>query len=178
MNNLYITNYSDSRCSPFRSITRLSDEEAYKLAEELSQNAGSTFTSFSRFTASDFDGYYRKRKRTEEWLYSKIIDLGIKPKSKTPLYFVLGESSYLNKWYEKGNKTKLLLKDIRPEDISFTYGDSMSRMDSKDRMDPFNIETLILFLHERTDDISSYMAELDKQNRYIEAQLWNDDYLD
>jgi hypothetical protein len=155
----------------------LPSDEAYKLAEDLSQNASSTFTSFSRFTANDFDGYYTKRKRTEKWLLGEIIELGIKPKNKTPLYFVLGESSYLNKWYERVTRTKLLLKDINPEDISFTYGDSMSRMDSKERMDPFSIETLTAFINERTDDINSYLDELDKQNRYIEAQLWNDDYL-
>ncbi|NLJ96099.1 MAG: hypothetical protein GX321_03015 [Clostridiales bacterium] len=177
MDNLYITNYCDSRCTQFRNITSLSEDDAYKLAEELSQYAGSDFTSFSRFTDSDFDGYYQKRKRTEEWLYSKIFDLGIKPKNKFPLYFVLGESSYLNKWYENGIKTRLMLKNIRPEDISFTFGDSMSRMDSKDRMSPFNIETLTAFIHEKTDDVSSYLAQLDMQNRYIEAQLWNDRYL-
>lgn len=177
MNSLYITNYCDSRCTPLQSITRLPSDEAYKLAEELSQHAGPSFTSFSRFTASDFEGYYEKRKRTEEWLLSKTAGLGIRPRNRAPLYFVLGESDYLDKWFENGRKTRLFLRDISPEDISFTYGDSMSRLDSKDRMDPFTIETLILFLLERTDDISSYLAELNKQNRYIEAQLWNDRYL-
>ena len=177
INNLYITNYCDKRCTPFQSITRLPGEEAYKLANELSQNAGPSFTSFSRFTSSDFDGYYKKRRRTEEWLLDKIIGLGIKPKNKTPLYFVLGESSYLDKWFEEGIKTILYIKDINPEDISFTYGDSMSRMDSEDRMDPFSIETLSLFIKERTDDVNAYLTELNKHNRYIEAQLWNDDYL-
>ena len=177
INNLYITNYCDSRCTPLQSITRLPSDEAYKLAEELSQNAGTTFTSFSRLTASDFDVYYKKRKRTEEWLLSKIIDMGINPKNKTPLYLVLGESEYLDKWFEKGNKTKLLLRNIDSEDISFTFGDSMSRLDSKERMDPFTIETLTSFILEKTDDISRYLAELDKQNRYIEAQLWNDRYI-
>lgn len=53
----------------------------------------------------------------------------------------------------------------------------MPRMDSEDRMDPFNIETLSLFIKERTDDVNAYLTELNKNNRYIEAQLWNDDYL-
>jgi hypothetical protein len=53
----------------------------------------------------------------------------------------------------------------------------MSRMDSKERRDPFNIEALTLFINETAVDINSYLTELDKQNRYIEAQLWNDEYL-
>lgn len=156
MDNLYITNYCDKRCSPLRSITRLSGNEANILAKELSQHAGTKFTSFSRFTDKDFDGYYKKRKRTEEWLYSKIIDLGVKPKNITPLYFVLGESTYLNNWYEEGIKTKLLLKAIDFEDISFTFGDSMSKMDSEDRMNPFNKDTLFGFIINKTNDINSF----------------------
>lgn len=177
MDNLYITNYCDKRCSPLKSITRLSKHEAYKVAKELSQHACTRFTSFSRFTDKDFDGYYKKRKRTEEWLYSKIMDLGVKPKNITPLYFVLGEGTYLNSWFEEGIKTKLLLKDIDFEDISFTFGDSMSKMDSVDRMNPFNKDTLFEFIVNRTNDINSFLAELDEQNRYIEVQLWNDMYL-
>lgn len=147
------------------------------MAKRLSQYAGESFTSFSRFTERDFDGYYKKRVRTEDWLYQSFVAIGGKPKTKTPLYFVLGESDYLNKWFENGTRTKLLLRDIDPEDISFTYGDSMSRMDAEDRMDPFTKETLFRFILESSDDIQSFVDDLNKKNRYIEAQLWNDSYL-
>jgi hypothetical protein len=175
--NLYITNYCDKRCSPMSSITRLPIKEAYSLAKELSQYSSVSFTSFSRFRDKDFDGYYKKRIRTEKWLYNSFIALGGKPQSAQPLYFVLGESSYLNNWFENGVKTKLLLNSIDPADISFTFGDSMSKMDCEDRMDLFDKESLLNFIYENTHDVSIFLNELDKQNRYIEAQLWNDSYV-
>lgn len=174
---LYITNYCDKRCSPLNSITRFPVKDAYSLAKSFSQYAGTSFTSFSRFTDKDFDGYYKKRIRTEEWLYNSFMALGGKPKSTRPLYFVLGESSYLNEWFENGIKIKLLLGDIDSEDVSFTFGDSMSKMDSGERMDPFNKELLLKFIREKTDDIISFLSDLNKHNRYIEAQLWNDIYV-
>ncbi len=177
MNNLYITNYCDKRCSPLTSITRLSTEDAYSLAKKLSQYTGASFTSFSRFCEKDFDGYYKKRMRTEEWLYDSFIALGGKPKNANPLYFVLGESRYLNDWFENGIVTKLLLNNIDPADISFTFGDSMTKMDSEDRMNVFNKESLFNFIHANTCNVGSYLNELNKQNKYIEVQLWNDIYV-
>jgi hypothetical protein len=177
MQDLYITNYCNKKCSPLSNITRLPVKDAYSLANKLSQYTGDSFTSFSRFSENDFDGYYKKRIRTEEWLYNSFLALGGKPENAHPIYFVLGESTYLNEWFENGIKTKLLLADIDPVDISFTYGDSMSKMDSMDRMNLFNKELLLKFIHESTDDVNSYLKELDSQNRYIEVQLWNDIYV-
>jgi hypothetical protein len=175
--NLHITNYCNTRCSPADSLTKLPPEDAYKLAKQLSQHTSTSFTSFSRFSDTDFDGYYKKRIRTEEWLYSSFIALGGKPQSAHPIYFVLGESTYLNQWFEHGLQTRLLLDDIDSADISFTFGDSMSTMDSADRTNPFDKESLFHFIHETTADIPSFLSDLDKQNRYIEVQLWNDTYV-
>lgn len=175
--NLYITNYCNKNCSPLASITRLPIAEAYALAEKLSQYAGETFTSFSRFRNPDFDGYYKKRVRTEKWLYNSFVALGGKPENTAPVYFVLGESNYLNDWFENGTRTALLLKDIDSSDISFTFGDSMAKIDSKDRMDPFTKESLFNFIYKSSTDIVSFLNKLNKQNIYIEAQLWNDIYV-
>lgn len=177
MQELYITNYCDKRCSPMSSITRLPAKEARSVARELSKHAGNFFTSFSRFRDKDFDGYYKKRIRTEEWLYNSFIQLGGKPKNAHPLYFVLGESKYLKDWFENGVETKLLLNDIDFDDISFTFGDSMAKMDFADRMNLFNKESLFKFIYENTNDVSLFLNELNKQNKYIEVQLWSDDYV-
>lgn len=45
----------------------------------------------------------------------------------------------------------------------------MSKMDSEDRMNVFNKESLFNFIHENTCDISSYLNELNKQNKDIEV---------
>lgn len=178
MQNLYITNYCDKRCSPVNSITRLPSKEAYSLAKKLSQYTGNSFNSFSRFKEKDFDGYYQKRLRTEEWLYKSFISLGGEPKNAHPLYFVLGESKYLNDWFEDGMQIKLLLNHINSADISFTYGDSMSMLDREDRMDLFNKESLFNYIYKNTNEIGTFINELNQQNRYIEVQLWNDVYIE
>jgi hypothetical protein len=160
------------------SITRLPIEDAYSMAKKLSQYTGVSFTSFSRFSEKDFDGYYKKRIRTEQWLYNSFIALGGKPQNAHPLYFVLGESRYLNDWFENGINTKILLSDIESSDVSFTFGDSMSKMDSEDRMNLFTKESLFNFIYETTNDVSAFLNELNKQNRYIEVQLWSDVYIE
>jgi hypothetical protein len=151
--------------------------DAYIMAKELSCYRRDVFTSFSRFGDDDFDGYYKKRLRTEEWLYDSFLALGGKPQNEHPLYFVLGESNYLNNWYEDCITTRILLDLIDVTDISFTFGDSMSRMDSEDRKNPFNKETLINFISETSSEIHMFLDDLNRKNRYIEVQLWNDRYV-
>lgn len=174
---LYITNYCDKRCKPFHNFTQLTESEAFLLATDLSQHVESSFTSFSRFQKSDFPGYYKKRVRTEKWLYDSFLKLGGKPKNSSPLYFVLGESTYLDSWYKNGRKTQLLLDDISQTEISFTIGDSMGIIDSDNRLEPLNKDMLHDFLLEKSQDISSFLNDLNKNNRYIEVQLWNDSYI-
>ena len=176
--NLYITNYCDQRCIPFQNITRLTETEAFLLADNLSQHVEPSFTSFSRFQRSDFPGYYEKRLRTETWLYDSFLKLGGKPIIKSPLYFVLGESTFLETWYKSGRKTRLLLDDISSAEVSFTIGDSMGIIDSVNRMEPLNKDMLYDFFKGKSQDIFTFLNDLNKNNRYIEVQLWNDSYID
>lgn len=174
---LYITNYCDKRCNSFHSITRLSESEALLLADDLSQHVEPSFTSFSRFQRSDFPGYYKKRVRTEKWLYDSFLALNGEPKTSSPLYFVLGESTYLENWYKNGIKTQLPLDIISPSEISFTIGDSMGIIDKEDRIEPLTKEGLLDFISNKSNDIFSFLHDLNKNNRYIEVQLWNDSYI-
>lgn len=177
-NDLYITNYCDGRCTPFQSISRLSVEAAHALARDLSQHRGDAFTSFSRFGQEDFHGYYEKRLRTEAWLYGKFLSLGGKPQTSHPLYFVLGHSDFLKAWYEDGHETRLRLADIQPNHVSFTYGDSMSQLDKPSRLDPFTKDTLMDFIRkDHNMNVHEFLNALNRDNRYIEVQLWSDEYV-
>ncbi len=175
--NIYITNYCDERCKPFHNITQLTESEAFLLADNLSQYVEPAFTSFCRFQKKDFPGYYEKRLRTEKWLYDSFLKLGGKPIIKSPLYFVLGESTFLDAWYKNGRQTRLLLDDISQTEVSFTIGDSMGIIDSDNRMEPLTKDMLYDFLLERSKDIFAFLNELNQKNRYIEVQLWNDSYI-
>lgn len=173
MENIYIVNYCSPDCMPLKSITQLYETKAFEFAKELSIN--NSGTSFNRF-GNDFKYYYPKRIRTEEWLYDRFVALGGKPMTQHPVYFVVNGSDYLNEWFGGGRITKLLLNDIDSKDISFTFGDSMSKMDKPERKDPFLKETLFGLIEKYDSNIDLFINDICRGFNYIEAQLWNDKY--
>lgn len=173
MENIYIVNYCSPGCVPLKSITQFDETNAFEYAKELSSN--NSGTAFNRF-GNDFKYYYPKRIRTEEWLYERFASLGGKPMTQHPVYFVVNGSDYLNKWFGGGKITKLLLNDIDSKDISFTFGDSMAKMDKPERKDPFLKETLFGLIEKYDSNIDLFINDICKEFNYIEAQLWNDKY--
>lgn len=174
---LQIVNYCDRRCAPFQSITRLGREDALRLAESLAQNRTEAFTSFSRFARGDFIGYYALRLRTEAWLHARFVAQGGRPRTAHPLYFVLGKSDYLRGWYQEGEARQLALDAIAPCDISFTIGDSMSQMDRPGRLDLMTKDTLFAHIEATGQSPAAFLAAMNEKNRYVEVQLWNDEYV-
>lgn len=172
MQALYIIHYCHPSCTPLQSITRLPEQEAYEKAKALSdQNKGDAFGRFA-----DFHNYYPKRIRTEKWLYHHFVAIGGKPETEHPLYFVLQGSDYLESWFANGKATALPLFSISSEHISFTFGDSMAKMDKPERKDPFTKEELYRLIENNNGDISQFLDGIRQQYTYIEAQLWNDIY--
>lgn len=173
---LYLTNYSVRKGLPVGSITRLPKEEAFKVAKELAVNAEEKFTSFSRFR--DFEGYYAHRVKVEKWLYEEFIASGGEPEYAQPIYFVLGKSDYLKEWFDDGEEVKIPLDAIDPEHISFTYGDSMSVYRRREEKSLLRKQSLLEFITSMGKDIETVVDELNQQNRYIEVQLWKDNYVE
>ena len=172
MQDIYLVNYCSPGCPPLYSITRLSKQKAFALAKELAtENKGASFGRFA-----DFENYYPRRIRTEKWLYDCFISLGGKPVTKHPLYFVLHGSDYLNEWFDKGKITKICLNNIDSKHISFTFGDSMAKMNKPERKDPFLKETLFELINKYNGDVSIFLDSIKEQYTYIEAQIWNDVY--
>lgn len=154
-----------------KSITRLPEIEAFELARKLSeQYKGEAF-----FRLADFANYYPRRIRTEKWLYDWFIILGGEPETEHPLYFVLQRSDYLNEWFDRGEITRLPLNSISEKHISFTFGDSNSKMDKPERRDPILKNTLLELIN-HYGDIDIFLNSVKNQYTYIEAQLWNDGY--
>lgn len=170
---LYIVNYSHHNCVPGRSITRLPEAEAYATAKRLAaENEG---TSIGRF--ADFANYYPLRMRTEAWLHERFIALGGAPRTEHPLYFVLHQSAFLDDWFGNGKVTRLPLSGIDARHISFTYGDSMAQMDRPTRQPPFTKADLAGVIS-GYKGIEAFLDAIREPYTYIEAQLWNDDYLE
>lgn len=169
---LYIVNYCHPNCTPFKNIMRMPEKEAFLLAHEMAANNPDT-TAFYRF--ADFENYYPRRIKQDAYLYNLFCSLGGKPKEKHPLSFALQGSEYLNNWFDDGLITKILLKNIPSEYISFTLGDSGAAFKRTGKLTMYTKEMLFNILKEYRGTIDEFMNEIEKSCNYIEVQLWNDD---
>ncbi len=161
--------YIDPNRTPFLSITALPKDEAFKMAEKLSPTTSSPM---NRFCKKDFPGYYEKRLKTEAWMYEEFIKKGGNPKISHPIYFTLGESDFLHKWFGDGKQYSFALEDFSTDFLekrmSFTIGDSMSVIDNPQK----KLNTFMEFsqiLH------TTSLEEIKHTNNihYVEVQLWD-----
>ena len=173
IDDLYIENYCHANCVPLRNIMRLPKEEAFALAQEMAEKNTDT-TAFYRF--ADFENYYPRRMKADSILHTAFKGLGGNPKKEHPLSFVLHGSEYLDKWFGNGVVTKIPLKGIPSEFISFTYGDSMAVLKKNKKIAIMTKEMLAEATRDFNGSIDSYMNEIREEHFYIEVQLWNDEY--
>ena len=131
------------------------------------------YSAFYRF--ADFQNYYSLRKKQDEYLYSRFVELGGKPEEKHPLSFVIEGSDYLFDWFGKGIVSKLRLRDILPEHISFTIGDSGAEYEKCGRVKILTLEDIKEGVLQHGNNFDAFMKATGKH--YIEAQLWSDTYI-
>ena len=173
IDDLYIVHYCHPNCKPFMNICRLPKETAFSLAYKMSA-ANHGADAFWRF--ADFENYYPRRMKTDEYLYDLFVSIGGKPKEKHPLFFVLQGSEFLDNWFGNGIKIKSMLKNIPSEYVSFTLGDSSVMYRKNGELVMYSKEQLKSVLIEYEGSINDYMNEIIAKYMYIEVQLWNDDY--
>ncbi|MCH5323652.1 MAG: hypothetical protein J1E39_00420 [Eubacterium sp.] len=171
IDDLCIVNYCHPGCTPLLNIMRLPKDEAFALAYKMSEQNKNT-TAFYRF--ADFENYYPKRLQTDKLLCLRFIELGGKPIQQHPLSFVLHKSDYLNSWFDSGIVTKIPLKHISSDCISFTYGDSMSTLDRRGEFTMLTKDMLLKTISDYDGTVEEFMAYIEKQYHYIEAQVWDD----
>ena len=92
MEKLFITHYYYPGTDPWKNIMDLPEEEAFRKAAELAASHPGT-TSFGRF--ADFENYYPRRKKADEYVRNAFLRLGGKPALRNPYSFVLAECEYL-----------------------------------------------------------------------------------
>lgn len=171
INKLTLVNYCHPDCVPMKNIMRLPEKEAYALAKKLSDSHKDT-TAFYRF--ADFENYYPTRCKQDQFLYEAFISKGGKPEEKHPLSFVIDGSDYLKDWFSDGIETRIPLKEINPEDISFTIGDSGAMQERDIKYDILTLDEL----KERMEGFETFTDFLKSTGRgYVEVQLWTDRYL-
>jgi len=187
---LDIVHYCHPSCKPFQNICRLPKEEAFALAHKMAAEiAGANPEAYSHYRFADtpqgFESYYLRRIMTDEYLYDKFISLGGKPKEKHPLSFVLQGSEWLHQWFGNGLVVRIRLGTIPSEYISFTLGDSMAvlRRDGEmvdeiqhGKLKMYTKELMLSAINTYDGTMDDYMNHITDKYKYIEVQLWNDDY--
>lgn len=178
VDDLWVTNYRENGGEHLKSIMRLPKDEAVKLARHLS----SVTTSGNDRYGYYFERYYEKRQKTEEWLYVQFQKHGGNPQTKHPIYFVLCDSSSLERFYGQRDRVSIKLKDIPSESISFTPRDSMHLKDMGLLEGTVWSKNDFFELLKKSDrSIGNMIVNLPglygQPGGYIEAHLWNDDYL-
>lgn len=173
---LTLVNYCHPDCEPMQNIVRLPKAEAFALAKRMAEAHPDT-TSFGRF--ADFDNYYALRMTQDAYLHQSFLALGGKPQETHPLSFVLEGSDYLKHWFADGIETRLPLRCVAPEHISFTMGDSGALYQRQGFVELLTVEDLRLLLKRNNGDLQGILRELHRTKgcAYIEAQLWSDEAL-
>ena len=171
MKGLWLEHYCYGDLQPLKNIMRLPREEAFSMAEKLSDTHPET-TAFYRF--KDFENYYPLRLETDKMLYERFCALGGKPREKHPLSFVLGRSDYLHHWFGDGNIIRIPLTWIEPEIVSFTLGDSMSTLDRQGSLTMLTFPMLEAEMACHPEGAAGWLRDMQAEYHYIEAQVWGD----
>jgi len=169
---LILVNYCYPDCIPLLNIMRLPKEQAFQLAKEFAEKHPDT-TAFYRF--ADFDNYYAHRRRQDQYLHTRFLELGGLPEEEHPLSFVIEGSDYLREWFGNGIETRLSLKDIDGRHISFTIGDSGAEFQKNGSVDLLTLDDLRQRIDEHGGDFDAFIRATGRH--YIEVQLWSDKYI-
>lgn len=170
IDDLCIVNYCHKSCVPLKNIMRLPKKQAFELAYKMAEKNKNT-TAFYRF--ADFENYYYERLKTDEFLYKRFLELGGKPAEKHPLSFVLQGSDFLDNWFDNGIVTKISLRSIPAERISFTYGDSMTVRKMQGDLTMLTKEMLAEELDSYNGTANDFISDVNSRYNYIEVQVWD-----
>lgn len=167
---MVITHYYTQNSKPFQSITDLPTSLRQNLCKLFTPNTNRAFIRFK-----DYDTYINNRIKTEEWLYYEFIKIGGIPLVYHPLYFVLGESTYLKNCFGKNTLAMQLdITHIPATDISFTLRDSVQLyLSAVEPHDIYNIERLNRWINLHFSSMPQLENYMNQRHIYVEAQLWN-----
>ena len=170
MGKLYITHYYYPGTDPWKNIMLLPEKEAFCKAEELA-NLHPNITSFGRF--ADFKNYYPARKKADEYVRERFIEMGGNPKLEHPFSFALMECEYLKEWFNSSDKISIDLDDIPDDQVSFTLGDSCALMLHGTEPVVLTKALLLERIEAYDGDVDAFLKESLGKYAYVEVQLWD-----
>lgn len=173
----FLHHYYEMSNAPFRNITELGYEHAIKIQSQISEGLNSKRPA----------NYVELRLTLENRIREQFILKGGNPKRKDPFYFTLGECNWAKSWYVNPGVIKIPLSDFKPENISFTYPDSMVSFQFFDepklktykkgcngKVFLFSEIPGLIRAYGLPSEENSQREERFKYDKYIEAQVWDD----
>lgn len=125
--------------------------------------------------------YLAIRGELEKRVRQLFIQKGGKPRRERPHYMILGSCPWLLNWYRAGRELRIPLDRFSFEIVSFTYGDTFPAMRYGDGK-PYRGQ--VYTLAELEGLVAKYGLPQDWNpdgklgpDRYIEAQVWDDEVL-
>jgi hypothetical protein len=122
---LFLYHYYEAAIGPFRSLSELDRAAAEDVLQHL-RDAGLTFAAWRG------PDYLAVRREIERRIREQFVRKGGQPRRAHPHYLVVGPCAWLRGWYRDGRAARVALAAIRPEAVSFTYGDSFPAMRFQD----------------------------------------------
>jgi hypothetical protein len=170
----FLCHYYEAADGPFRNLSDLPPPEAEAILDAIRQ-AGEIFASRR---AAD---YLTIRRDLEERVRQRFISKGGQPRRLRPHYMILGACPWLLSWYKDGRELRIPLAAFDPAVVSFTYGDTFPAMRFADGK-PYRGQ--VYTLAELPEIVAAYGLPQEWNSdgkggpeRYIEAQVWDDELL-
>ncbi|MGG3279358.1 hypothetical protein [Paenibacillus solani] len=168
---LFLYHYYDATTGPFRNLSALPVNEAQQIQQRLKHNT-------DWYASQRADDYVSIRRKVELLAREQFIAKGGRPTKEHPHYMTLGPCEWIKRWYPNGEEIKILLDDVDPEIMSFTYGDlfpTMRYKDDKPYRGKIYLKDEILGLVNEYGWPQDWNKHGDLgPERYIEAQIWDD----
>ena len=168
----FLSHYYEAGRGPFRNLSDLPPDEAEVILENIRQKG-------DVFASKRVKDYLDIRRGLEDKVRELFIKKGGKPQRQRPHYMILGDCSWLQKWYLDGQELRIPLASFQPEIVSFTYGDTFPAMRHQDGK-PYREQ--IYTLDELPELVRLYGLPQEWNgegkhgpDRYIEAQVWADE---
>ena len=170
----FLCHYYEAKDGPLRNLSDLPDEQADEILRRI-RNQG------DRFASQRNEDYLSVRRGLEAQVRDLFIAKGGRPKRMRPHYFILGECAWLKTWYPHGCELRIPLAVFPVDCVSFTYGDTfpaMRYLDGKHYRGQVytRAELPALVAQYGLPQVWNGEGKLGP-DRYIEAQVWDDEPL-
>lgn len=163
--------YFDWARGPLKSLTALSMADAEAVQRQLAVENRS-------FAAKRQPGYLARRRALEKHVRGLFIERGGRPEQAVPHSFVLAPCPWIAAWYPEPGVLAVPMEALRPDAVSFTYGDLFPTFSPRVR-DQRPYRRRVYTLEEIRQAVIEYGLPqawnpdgVHGPERYIEAQVW------